>query len=294
MPALNVDLEEEDLAAGSEDLDPAEMRRAVRRVTRGIEQATTADALGRLYRQLNPERSGSRNGSAGATDLGSVLSGVGKGYSSMAEAASGMFKAMAEMATAGPSRSAGDSGVSLAIALMGALMPMFQMMQDQGEKRWAEILTGERQHHTEVVADLRRTIAERSGPSQFDAIGSGMMQTMFQKQMEEMTRGPRSWVDEITDMGQKMAHLRGALRGLGDPENPVSSEEGYLKNRELSLREMEITAQGKASVEREKKGRAMWTAVGRAGPQALGQLVAQGLQAFGLGVPQVGPMGMGE
>jgi hypothetical protein len=289
MPHLDMDLEEEmAAAAGAEDLPPGTLDKAIRRAARSVEKVTTAEALGRLYRQLQPERSRSESGLGGAKDLGDILSGVAKGYSSMGEAAAGLFKALTEMQKPGDR---GDSGSSLAVGLLGAIVPLFMGMMQETNKHWEATLEGERRAQTELISDLRRQIQERSGPSQFDQIGQGMLQAMFQKQMAEITKGPKGFLEELTEVGERVGAARQALRNLGDPDRPEYSE-GFLKHEELGLRRQEIETQARIQLEKAKQTRAMWNALGRAGPAGLGQIVAQGLQAFGLGVPQMGPQGM--
>lgn len=294
MPALDADLEEEDLslAAGAEDLAPGTLNRAIGRAARSIEKVTTAEALGRLYRQLQPERSGSRSGSSSARDLGDMLSGVAKGYSGMGEAAAGLFKALGEIAGGMGKQDRGDSGASLAVGLLGAIVPLFLGMTEQSNQRWEAMLEGERRANTEMVADLRRQIAERSGPSQFDQIGHGMLQALFQKQMAQITQDPRGFVEELTELGTRIGEARKALRALGDGDHPEFSE-GYLRHEELGLRRDQMQLDGRVNLERAKGNRAMWNALGRAGPAAVGTLLAQGMQALGIGVPQVGATDLG-
>lgn len=219
--------------------------------------------------------------------LGGAFEGIGKGYG-------GLIDTMQKVT---PQRAgSGDGGMQMVIALIGLLIPMFNTMMQQSNERWQAVVDGKDRTYGEILSDLRREIQERSGPSHFDTIAHGMVNTMFQTHMQQMTAPPKDRVTALKEALGEIEELSGLTTRLRGNQHDYSPDRLAWEGLQI---EREDKAGDRAIRLEEAKGkRAMWTFASRRGPETAVAVLDKIFGTLGIGTPSeaeiLGNLGGGQ
>ncbi len=248
---------------GMDALTP-EAEALFRTARRGMDKMTTAAASRTLLQALGMGMGGdSSGGSSGmAKTLGEVFGSLGTSVKGLTEAQS----AVMQMALG--AQKSGEGG-------MAGMMPMILIlltMQQQDSQRWQNLLENDRNHWSSRVADLEHRLEERSAPSPWDQMATTSLQTIFSGLLAEAQdrRKPQTLKEQVADLREAMdgvPELFGRQRG-------TEYTEGYLRNRELDVKEKEIVGQTDLKRQQTLTSRAWAKAALTQGPQVMAQLIS--------------------
>jgi hypothetical protein len=283
MAPVRMGLDEGDGTRVTEGLEE-DLRQGLKRLNKKAETVLDAEGYSRIISAL---RGGSPDTSAPSLTraLSQAFGGLGDAFGALGKG----YKEVFEQLTSGSAKGqTGDN--NLLVVMLGIMSMLMQQMQAQlasADERWAAVLTVEREHHKRYTEDLHKRLHDAQQPSQWDSLAMQTAQTIFQSQLERVTKtsSPLEELDHHAETLDKLLSVADKVRGRrgGEPPeySPGAIEWQRLQNeaqRDTHLHDQKIAA--------ERTKQTMWAAVRERGPeivsQAIGEIVG-GIAAFAPG-----------